>query len=67
MTVTPLAPDHELEPVDDFRERARRWLAEAMPPVTDGWNDRRRPFAWTKTAADILKKANRQNTSNTDN
>jgi hypothetical protein len=33
----------------------------------DGWNDRRRPFAWTKTAADILKKANRQNTSNTDN
>ena len=40
MTVTPLAPDHELEPVDDFRERARRWLAEAMPPVTDGWNDR---------------------------
>ena len=32
----------------------------------DGWNDRKHPFIWTKTADDILKKANRQNTSNTD-
>jgi hypothetical protein len=31
-----------------------------------GWNDRRYPFVWTKTADDILKKANRQTTSNTD-
>jgi transposase len=31
-----------------------------------GWNDRRHPFVWTKTADDILKKANRQTTSNTD-
>jgi transposase len=30
-----------------------------------GWNDRRHPFAWTKTADEILKKANRQITSNT--
>ncbi|CAL8979844.1 IS630 family transposase ISMsm5 [Propionicimonas sp. T2.31MG-18] len=30
-----------------------------------GWNDRCHPFVWTKTAADVLKKANRQQTSNT--
>ena len=31
-----------------------------------GWNDRCHPFVWTKRADDILKKANRQTTSNTD-
>ena len=32
----------------------------------DGWNDDRcHPFTWTKTADDILKKANRKATSNT--
>jgi len=30
----------------------------------DGWNDRAHPFVWTKTADDILKKANRKETSN---
>ncbi|MGD8150329.1 IS630 family transposase [Ornithinimicrobium sp. Y1694] len=30
----------------------------------DGWNDRCHPFVWTKTADEILKKANRQATSN---
>ena len=30
----------------------------------DGWNDRCHPFVWTKTAEEILKKANRKNTSN---
>ena len=30
----------------------------------DGWNDRCYPFVWTKTADEILKKANRQPTSN---
>ncbi len=30
----------------------------------DGWNDRCHPFTWTKTADDILQKANRQQTSN---
>jgi hypothetical protein len=30
----------------------------------DGWNDRSHPFVWTKTAEQILKKANRQQTSN---
>ena len=29
----------------------------------DGWNDRCHPFVWTKTADQILKKANRQRTS----
>ena len=28
-----------------------------------GWNDRAHPFTWTKTADQILKKANRKNTS----
>ena len=31
----------------------------------DGWNDRCHPFIWTKTADEILTKANRQNTSET--
>jgi len=31
----------------------------------DGWNDRCHPFVWTKTADEVLKKANRQITSNT--
>ena len=30
----------------------------------DGWNDRCHPFVWTKTADQILKKANRPTTSN---
>jgi transposase len=30
----------------------------------DGWNDRCHPFVWTKTADQILKKADRQKTSN---
>ncbi len=31
----------------------------------NGWNDRCHPFVWTKTADDILKKANRHRTSET--
>nr|WP_240322849.1 IS630 family transposase [Austwickia chelonae] len=31
----------------------------------DGWNERCHPFVWTKTTDEILKKANRQTTSNT--
>ncbi len=30
-----------------------------------GWNDRKHPFVWTKTAGEILRKANRQPTSET--
>jgi hypothetical protein len=29
----------------------------------DGWNDRAHPFTWTKTAEQILAKANGQKTS----
>ena len=31
----------------------------------NGWNQRKHPFIWTKTADEILKKANRQKTSET--
>ena len=35
--------------------------------VIDAWNTgRAHPFVWTKPADDILKKANRQKTSNSD-
>ena len=32
----------------------------------DGWNNRSHPFVWTKTAEEVLAKANRNNTSNAD-
>ena len=32
----------------------------------NGWNDRCHPFVWTKTADQILKKANRTKNSTTD-
>jgi transposase len=32
----------------------------------DGWNDRAHPFTWTKTAEEVLAKANRKKTSETD-
>jgi len=31
----------------------------------NGWNDRRHPFVWTKTADEILKNANRRTSSET--
>jgi len=30
----------EMESVEDFRVRARTWLADHLPPLGDGWNDR---------------------------
>ena len=33
------------------------------PRLHHGWNDRAHPFTWTKTADQILKKANRKKTS----
>ena len=45
-------------PVKDLNTKIRAFI--------DGWNDRCHPFVWTKTAGQILKKANRQITSNTD-
>ena len=43
--------------VRDLNAKIRAFIA--------GWNDRRHPFVWTKTADQILKKANRQQTSET--
>jgi transposase len=42
-----------------------RALTIAIRRFITGWNPRARPFVWTKTADDILKKAQRQETSNT--
>ncbi len=39
-------------------------LNTKLRAFTDGWNDRSHPFIWTKSAEDILKKANRPTTSN---
>jgi len=41
-------------------------LTTAIRQFIDGWNQRAHPFVWTKTADQILKKANRQPTSTTD-
>jgi transposase len=45
--------------------RSVRELNAKIRAFIDGWNDRKHPFVWTKTADEILKKANRQNISNT--
>ena len=41
--------------VKDLNAKIRQFI--------DGWNNRCHPFVWTKTSDDILKKANRQTTS----
>lgn len=43
-----------------------RELTQAIRAFITGWNKRSHPFVWTKTADEILKKANRQQISNTD-
>ena len=43
-----------------------RELTGAIRTYITGWNKRAHPFVWTKTTEEILKKANRQPTSNTD-
>ncbi|WP_197704477.1 IS630 family transposase [Jatrophihabitans sp. GAS493] len=40
-------------------------LTTKIRAFINGWNDRSHPFAWTKTADQILTKANRQTTSKT--
>ena len=40
-------------------------LIAAIGAFIDGWNERCHPFVWTKTADEILTKANRKQTSNT--
>jgi transposase len=46
--------------------RSVRDLNTKIRAFIDAWNDRCHPFVWTKTAEEILTKANRQNTSATD-
>jgi hypothetical protein len=41
-------------------------LTTAIRQFIDGWNPRAKPFVWTKTADQILAKANRPTTSNAD-
>jgi len=38
-------------------------LVAAIRRFIDGWNDRCRPFSWTKTADEVLPHATRQRTS----
>lgn len=45
--------------------RSVRDLNAKIRAFITGWNDRCHPFVWTKTPEQILKKANRQTTSNT--
>ena len=40
-------------------------LIAAIETFIDAWNDRCQPFVWTKTADEVLTKANRKVTSNT--
>jgi hypothetical protein len=54
------------------RQAIHRGTVTSAPEFTrkirtfiDGWNDRSHPFTWTKTADQILTKANRQHTSET--
>lgn len=43
-----------------------RDLNAKIRSFVNGWNDGAHPFVWTKTADEILKKANCQTTPNTD-
>lgn len=43
--------------------RSVKELIGAIRRFIDAWNDRSKPFAWTKTAKEILAKANRQTES----
>ena len=45
--------------------RSVKDLNKAIRAFIDGWNDRAHPFTWTKTADQVLSKANRQKTSTT--
>jgi transposase len=45
--------------------RSVRDLTAKIRAFIDGWNDRAHPFAWTKTADEILTKADRKTTSAT--
>jgi alkylation response protein AidB-like acyl-CoA dehydrogenase len=44
--VVPQEPTAGMEPVEDFRQRARAWLAATMPPECDGQGQRIKPGRW---------------------
>jgi alkylation response protein AidB-like acyl-CoA dehydrogenase len=44
--VVPEEPAPGMEPVADFRARARAWLADNLPPECDGWGQRIQPGRW---------------------
>jgi transposase len=53
------------------RQAVRRGVFKSVPDLNarlrayiEGWNQRAHPFVWTKTAEEILQKANRPTTSN---
>ncbi len=53
------------------RRAVRRGVFKSVPDLNaklrtyiEGWNEPAHPFVWTKTAEEILKKANRPTTSN---
>jgi hypothetical protein len=46
--------------------RSVRDLMIKIRQFIDGWNDRKHPFIWTKTADDILDKINRKRISTPD-
>ena len=45
--------------------RSVRELNAKIRTFIDAWNDRSHPFVWTKTAEEILKKADRRNRKTT--
>ncbi len=56
----------ERQPIHRGTFRNVRELNAKIRAFIDGWNDRCHPFVWTKTADEILKRADRQKTSATD-
>jgi hypothetical protein len=47
-----------------LRAKSVQDLNGKLRAYIEGWNKRAHPFIWTKTAAQILNKANRPTTSN---
>jgi len=43
-----MSGDDDLEPVEDFRHRARAWLAQSMPPDCGGLGQRGEPGRWAE-------------------
>jgi hypothetical protein len=57
------SPSSNAKPIHRGTFSSVRDLNAKIRAFIDGWNDRAHPFTWTKTADQILKKANRKKTS----